>query len=107
MYWHGSVLVSVPSIATFWILAHISGSILVSVPFVPGLASISALSVVDQVYGKMIASGPKVGRLFPLHITPSTIIPNFPLLSLLVMLLVLEIRCGIDVTQTQTTSYFV
>ncbi|KAL6339396.1 hypothetical protein AAG906_032926 [Vitis piasezkii] len=35
----------------------------------------------DQVSGKMIAKGPKVGRLFPLHVSPSTIIPSFPLLS--------------------------
>ena len=25
--------------------------------------------------------GPKVGRLFPLHVSPSTFIPSFPLLS--------------------------
>ena len=31
--------------------------------------------------GKMIVKGPKVGRLFPLHVSPSTIIPSFPLLS--------------------------
>ena len=31
--------------------------------------------------GKMIAKGPKVGRFFPLHVSPSTIIPSFPLLS--------------------------
>ncbi|KAL6316671.1 hypothetical protein AAG906_019584 [Vitis piasezkii] len=35
----------------------------------------------DQVSGKMIAKGPKVGRLFPLHVFPSTIIPSFRLLS--------------------------
>ena len=29
----------------------------------------------------MIAKGPKVGRLFPLHVSPSTFIPTFPLLS--------------------------
>ena len=29
----------------------------------------------------MIAKGPKVGRLFPLHVSPSTFIPSFPLLS--------------------------
>ena len=29
----------------------------------------------------MIANGPKVGRLFPLHVSPFTIIPSFPLLS--------------------------
>jgi hypothetical protein len=29
----------------------------------------------------MIAKGPKVGQLFPLYISPSTIIPSFPLLS--------------------------
>jgi hypothetical protein len=28
----------------------------------------------------MIAKGPKVSRLFPLYISPSTIIPSFPLL---------------------------
>ena len=32
-------------------------------------------------FGKMIAKGPKVGRLFPLHVFPSTIIPSFRLLS--------------------------
>ena len=31
--------------------------------------------------GKMIAKGPKVGRLFPLHVSSSTIVPSFPLLS--------------------------
>ena len=30
--------------------------------------------------GQMIAKGPKVGRLFPLHVSPSTFIPSFPLL---------------------------
>ncbi|KAL6315734.1 hypothetical protein AAG906_006596 [Vitis piasezkii] len=39
------------------------------------------ISVVDQVSGKMIAKGPKVGRLFPLHVSLSIIIPSFPLLS--------------------------
>ena len=34
-----------------------------------------------QVSGQMIAKGPKVGRLFPLHVSPSTFIPSFPLLS--------------------------
>ena len=37
--------------------------------------------VQDQVSGRMIAKGPKVGRLFPLHVSPSTFIPSFPLLS--------------------------
>ena len=37
--------------------------------------------VQDQVSGQMIAKGPKVGRLFPLHVSPSTFIPSFPLLS--------------------------
>jgi transposase InsO family protein len=41
----------------------------------------SGCVVQDQVSGKMIAKGPKVGRLFPLYISPSTIIPSFPLLS--------------------------
>ncbi|RVW59204.1 Retrovirus-related Pol polyprotein from transposon RE1 [Vitis vinifera] len=41
----------------------------------------SGCVVQDQVSGKMIAKGPKVGRLFPLHVSPSTIIPSFPLLS--------------------------
>ncbi|RVW62809.1 hypothetical protein CK203_058922 [Vitis vinifera] len=35
----------------------------------------------DQVSGKIIAKGPKVGRLFPFHVSPSTIIPSFLLLS--------------------------
>jgi hypothetical protein len=35
----------------------------------------------DQVSGKMIAKGPRVGQLFPLYISPSTIIPSFPLFS--------------------------
>ena len=35
----------------------------------------------DQVSRKMITKGPKVERLFSLHVSPSTIIPNFPLLS--------------------------
>jgi len=41
----------------------------------------SGCVVQDQVSGKMIAKGPKVGRLFPLYIYSSTIIPSFPLLS--------------------------
>ena len=35
----------------------------------------------EQMSGQMIAKGPKVGRLFPLHVSPSTFIPSFPLLS--------------------------
>ena len=41
----------------------------------------SGCVVQDQVLRKMIAKGPKVGRLFPLHVSPSTFIPSFPLLS--------------------------
>ena len=41
----------------------------------------SGCVVQDQVSGQMIAKGPKVGRLFPLHVSPSTFIPSFPLLS--------------------------
>lgn len=41
----------------------------------------SGCVVQDQVSRKIIAKGPKVGRLFPLYISPSTIIPSFPLLS--------------------------
>ncbi|KAJ9670991.1 hypothetical protein PVL29_027124 [Vitis rotundifolia] len=41
----------------------------------------SGCVVQDQVFGKMIMKGPKVGRLFPLHVSPSIIIPSFPLLS--------------------------
>ena len=41
----------------------------------------SGCVVQDQVSGQMIAKGPKVGRLFPLHVSPSTFIPRFPLLS--------------------------
>ncbi|RVW84805.1 Retrovirus-related Pol polyprotein from transposon RE1 [Vitis vinifera] len=41
----------------------------------------STLDSQDQVSGKMIAKGPKVGQLFPLHVSPSTIIPSFHLLS--------------------------
>ena len=37
--------------------------------------------VQDQVLGQMIAKVPKMGRLFPLHVSPSTFIPGFPLLS--------------------------
>ena len=37
--------------------------------------------VQDQVLEKMIAKGPKVGWLFPLHVFPSPIIPSFHLLS--------------------------
>ncbi|RVW57294.1 Serine hydroxymethyltransferase, mitochondrial [Vitis vinifera] len=33
----------------------------------------------DQVSRKMIANGPKVGQFFPFHVSPSTIIPSFPL----------------------------
>ena len=41
----------------------------------------SGCVVQDQVSGQMIAKGPKVGRLFHLHVSPSTFIPSFPLLS--------------------------
>ena len=41
----------------------------------------SSCVVQDQVSGKMIANWLKVGRLFPLHVSPSTIIRSFPLLS--------------------------
>ena len=41
----------------------------------------SGCVVQDQVSGQMIAKGPKGGRLFPLHVSPSTFIPSFPLLS--------------------------
>jgi hypothetical protein len=41
----------------------------------------SGYVVQDQVLGKMIAKRPKVGQLFPLYISSSTIIPSFPLLS--------------------------
>ena len=41
----------------------------------------SGCVVQDQVLGQMIVKGPKVGRLFPLHVSPSTFIPSFPLLS--------------------------
>ena len=40
----------------------------------------SGCVVQDQVLRKMIAKGPKVGRLFPLHVSPSTNFPSFPLL---------------------------
>ena len=43
--------------------------------------SCSGSVVQDQVSGQMIAKGPKMGRLFPLHVSPSTFIPSFPLLS--------------------------
>jgi hypothetical protein len=38
--------------------------------------------VQDQVTGKIIAKGPKVGQLFPIQISPTTIYPHYPLLSL-------------------------
>jgi hypothetical protein len=41
----------------------------------------SGCVVQDQASGKMIAKGPKMGRLFPLHISHSTSISSFPLLS--------------------------
>ena len=41
----------------------------------------SGCVVQDQVSRQMIAKGPKVGRLFPLYVSPSTFIPSFPLLS--------------------------
>ena len=41
----------------------------------------SGCAMQDQVSGQMIAKGPKVGRLFPLHVYPSTFIPSFHLLS--------------------------
>ena len=43
--------------------------------------SCSGCVVQDQVSGQMIAKGPKVGRLFPLHVSLPTFIPSFPLLS--------------------------
>ena len=43
--------------------------------------SSSGCVVQDQVSGQMIVKGPKMGRLFPLHVSPSTFIPSFPLLS--------------------------
>ncbi|RVW22080.1 Retrovirus-related Pol polyprotein from transposon TNT 1-94 [Vitis vinifera] len=45
------------------------------------ISTFSTLDSQDQVSGKMIAKGPKVGQLFPLHVSPSTIIPSFHLLS--------------------------
>ncbi|RVW68108.1 Retrovirus-related Pol polyprotein from transposon RE1 [Vitis vinifera] len=53
--------------------------VLIHVP--TALANPTLTPEMDQVSGKMIAKGPKVGRLFPLHVSPSTIIPSFPLLS--------------------------
>ena len=41
----------------------------------------SGCVVQDQVSRQMIVKGPKVGQLFPLHVSPSTFIPSFPLLS--------------------------
>ena len=41
----------------------------------------SCFVVQDQVSRQMIAKGPKVGRLFPLHVSPSTFMPSFHLLS--------------------------
>ena len=41
----------------------------------------SGCVVQDQVLGQMIAKGPKVGQLFPLHVSPSTFIHSFHLLS--------------------------
>ena len=41
----------------------------------------SSSVVQDQVSGQIITKGPKVGQLFPLHVSPSTFIPGFPLLS--------------------------
>ena len=41
----------------------------------------SGCVVQDQVSRQMIAKGLKVGRLFPLHVSSSTFIPSFPLLS--------------------------
>ena len=41
----------------------------------------SGCVVQDQVSRQMIAKGPKVGRLFPFHVSPSFFIPSFPLLS--------------------------
>ncbi|KAJ9678122.1 hypothetical protein PVL29_022883 [Vitis rotundifolia] len=67
----------------------------------------SSYVVQDQVSGKMITKGPKVGRLFPLHVSPFTIIPSFPLLSFACNVVGLNIRCGIDILTTQTLMYFV
>ena len=41
----------------------------------------SGCFVQNQVSRQMIVKGPKVGRLFPLHVSPSTFIPSFSLLS--------------------------
>ncbi|RVW80788.1 Retrovirus-related Pol polyprotein from transposon RE1 [Vitis vinifera] len=59
-----------------------AASSVVPIPAPTALANPTPLTPeMDQVFGKMIAKGPKVGRLFPLHVSPSTIIPSFPLLS--------------------------
>jgi hypothetical protein len=57
----------------------------------------SGCVVQDQVSGKMITKGPKVGRLFPLYISPSTIIPSFPLFFFACNVVGSEKRYGIDV----------
>ena len=57
----------------------------------------SGCVVQDQVSGQMIAKGPKVGRLFPLHVFLPLLFLVFLYFHLHVMLLVLAIRCGINV----------
>ncbi|RVW77694.1 Retrovirus-related Pol polyprotein from transposon RE1 [Vitis vinifera] len=59
-----------------------AASSVVPIPAPTALANPNTLAPeMDQVSGKMTAKGPKVGRLFPLHVSPFTIIPSFPLLS--------------------------
>ncbi|KAJ0100612.1 hypothetical protein Patl1_21197 [Pistacia atlantica] len=59
-----------------------TASPIIPIPHSTALANPNTLTPeMDQVSGKMIAKGPKVGRLFPLHVSPSTVIPSFPLLS--------------------------
>nr|CAN63383.1 hypothetical protein VITISV_017566 [Vitis vinifera] len=57
-------------------------SSVVPIPAPIALANLNTLTPkMDQVLGKMIAKEPKVGRLFPLHVSPSTIIPSLHLFS--------------------------
>ncbi|RVW60692.1 Retrovirus-related Pol polyprotein from transposon RE2 [Vitis vinifera] len=63
-------------------IALFAASLVVHIPTPTALANPNTLTPeMNQVSGKMTVNGPKVGQFFLLHVSPSTIIPSFPLLS--------------------------
>ncbi|RVW39001.1 putative mitochondrial protein [Vitis vinifera] len=63
-------------------IALFAASLVVHIPTPTTLANPNTLTPeMNLVSGKMTVNGPKVGQFFPLHVSPSTIIPSFPLLS--------------------------